>query len=106
MTHGTNDRNRMNRLPGYDRPTRRGEIAVFLSLATAGLIGIMLAVEDSAGYAAKADAVVTALTHPGSRFAWEESASDCTLATTNATTCPAGAGDDEGHAAATTTPRG
>jgi hypothetical protein len=68
-THWTNqlkthDGGTMNRLPGYDRATRRSERAVFLSLGLAGLATISLAVAQMAKFVAGSDRIVAALTAP------------------------------------------
>jgi hypothetical protein len=65
-THWTNqlkthDGGTMNRLPGYDRGTRRSERVVFLSLGLAGLATISLAVAQMAKFVAGSDRIVAAL---------------------------------------------
>jgi hypothetical protein len=54
----------MNRLPGFDQPTRRAELAAFLSLAAVavGLIGH--AIHEATRFAQSRDAIVAAFRAP------------------------------------------
>lgn len=54
----------MNRLPSYDRGTRRSEMAVFLSLGLAGLATLSLAAAEMARFVAGSDRIVAALSAP------------------------------------------
>lgn len=56
----------LNRLPGFDRPTRRLEFAMFLSLGAVAAGLIAFAARDAASFAAAREGIVTA---------WESQAS-------------------------------
>lgn len=51
----------MNRLPCYDRTTRRAERAVFASLGLAAIVTIALAVSDAARFISARDCIAAAL---------------------------------------------